>query len=46
MDGPVFPTDLDRARDIRKHAKRFGIDLLIIRQKHIGSDRLPSTSPP
>jgi hypothetical protein len=32
---------LDRARDIRKHAKRFGIDLLIIRQKHIGSDRLP-----
>jgi hypothetical protein len=41
MDGPVFPTDMDRARDIRKHAKRFGIDLLIIRQKHIGSDRLP-----
>ena len=41
MDSPVFPTDMDRARDIRKHAKRFGIDLLIIRQKHIGSDRLP-----
>lgn len=41
MDGPVFPTDMDRARGIRKHAKRFGIDLLIIRQKHIGSDRLP-----
>jgi uncharacterized FAD-dependent dehydrogenase len=41
MDGPVFPTDMDRARDLRKHAKRFGIDLLIIRQKHIGSDRLP-----
>ena len=39
--GPVFPTDWDRARDIRKHARRFGIDLLIIRQKHIGSDRLP-----
>ena len=41
MDGPVYPTDMSRARDLRKHAKRFGIDLLIIRQKHIGSDRLP-----
>jgi uncharacterized FAD-dependent dehydrogenase len=41
MDGPVYPTDMDRARDIRKQAKRLGIDLLIIRQKHIGSDRLP-----
>jgi uncharacterized FAD-dependent dehydrogenase len=42
MDGPVFPTDMDRARELRKHAKRFGIDLLLIRQKHIGSDRLPA----
>jgi len=41
MDNPVFPTDMDRALGIRKQAKRFGIDLLIIRQKHIGSDRLP-----
>ena len=41
MDGPVYPTDMERARDIRKQAKRLGIDLLIIRQKHIGSDRLP-----
>lgn len=41
MDGPVYPTDMDRARDFRKQAKRHGIDLLIIRQKHIGSDRLP-----
>jgi uncharacterized FAD-dependent dehydrogenase len=41
IDSPVFPTDMDRAREIRKQAKRFGIDLLIIRQKHIGSDRLP-----
>ncbi len=41
VEGPVFPSDLNRARDIRKHAKRFGIDLLVIRQKHIGSDRLP-----
>ncbi len=41
MDGPVYPTDIERARDYRKQAKRHGIDLLIIRQKHIGSDRLP-----
>lgn len=41
MDGPVYPTDMDKARDIRKQAKKAGIDLLLIRQKHLGSDRLP-----
>ena len=41
MDGPVYPTDMEAAREIRKVAKRHGIDLLIIKQKHIGSDRLP-----
>lgn len=41
MDAPVYPTDMDRARRIRKLAKRFGIDLLLIKQKHLGSDRLP-----
>jgi uncharacterized FAD-dependent dehydrogenase len=41
MDGPVYPTDMDQAKTIRKHAKRFGIDLLLIKQKHLGSDRLP-----
>ena len=41
MDGPVYPTDMEAARNIRKNAKRYGIDLLIIKQKHLGSDRLP-----
>ena len=41
MDGPVYPTNMDAAQAIRKTAKRHGIDLLIIRQKHLGSDRLP-----
>ncbi|WP_457554144.1 NAD(P)/FAD-dependent oxidoreductase [Desulfobacula sp.] len=41
MDGPVFPTDMEAAKQIRKEAKRFGIDLLLIRQKHLGSDNLP-----
>jgi uncharacterized FAD-dependent dehydrogenase len=42
MDAQVYPTDLDAAQSIRKAAKRHGIDLLIIRQKHLGSDRLPT----
>ena len=41
MDGPVYPTDMEEARTIRKKAKRHGIHLLIIRQKHLGSDCLP-----
>ncbi|UCF92010.1 MAG: FAD-dependent oxidoreductase [Desulfobacterales bacterium] len=41
MDGPVYPTDMEEAKNIRKRAKRYGIDLLIIRQKHLGSDCLP-----
>ncbi len=41
MDGPVYPTDMAAARGIQKNAKRHGIDLLIIRQKHLGSDHLP-----
>jgi uncharacterized protein len=41
MDGPVYPTDMDAARSIGKTARRHGIDLLVIRQKHLGSDRLP-----
>lgn len=41
MDGPVFPTDMEAARAIRRGALRAGVNLLIIRQKHMGSDRLP-----
>ena len=41
MDGPVYPSDMDTAVDIRRRAKRAGIDLLLIRQKHLGSDFLP-----
>lgn len=42
MDGKVFPTNMEEARQIRKEAKRFGIDLLLIKQKHLGSDHLPA----
>lgn len=42
MDGPVYPTDMERAKNIRKEAKRYGIDLLLIKQKHLGSECLPA----
>ncbi len=41
MAGPVFPTNMDEAKKIRKEAKKYGIDLLLIKQKHLGSDNLP-----
>lgn len=41
MDGRVYPTNLEEARSIRKEARKFGIDLLVIKQKHLGSDNLP-----
>jgi len=41
MDGPVYPTHEETARKIRKEARREGIELLLIRQKHLGSDNLP-----
>ncbi len=41
MDGDIYPTNMDQAKQIRKEAKKFGIDLLLIKQKHLGSDNLP-----
>ena len=41
MDAPVYPSDLAAARELRRNAKINGIDLLLIRQKHLGSDCLP-----
>lgn len=41
MDGQIYPTDMEAARAIRKEARKCGIDLLLIKQKHLGSDNLP-----
>jgi hypothetical protein len=41
MDGPIYPTDMHKARTIRKEARKLGIELLLIRQKHLGSEHLP-----
>ena len=42
MDGQVYPTDMDKAKAIRKEARKEGIELLLIKQKHLGSDCLPA----
>ena len=41
MDGQIYPTDMEAARSIRKEARKNGIELLLIKQKHLGSDNLP-----
>jgi len=41
MDGKVYPTDMAAAKDIRMDARKHGMELLLIRQKHLGSDNLP-----
>lgn len=42
MDGSVFPTDMSKAKEVRKEARKNGIELLLIKQKHLGSDNLPN----
>ena len=37
MTAPVFPSDMENAKSIRKEAKKHGIDLLLIRQSIWGA---------
>ncbi len=41
MDGQVYPTDRKAAEAIRRKSRKHGVDLLLIKQKHLGSDKLP-----
>lgn len=41
MDGEVYPKDIEKAKQIRKEARREGVELLLIKQKHLGTDKLP-----
>ncbi len=41
MDSEVFPTNMDEALKLEEKIARVGASLLIIKQKHLGSDRLP-----
>ena len=41
MDSKVYPSNMDEAEEIRKKVAIAGAKLLIIKQKHLGSDHLP-----
>ena len=41
MDSKVYPTNMDEAEAIKKQISKVGASLLIIKQKHLGSDKLP-----
>ncbi len=42
MDSEVFPSNLDEAKKIDESISRVGANLLLIKQKHLGSDTLPN----
>ena len=41
MDAEVFPSNMDEAKEIQKKCTKLGMRLLLIKQKHLGSDHLP-----
>lgn len=41
MDSKVYPSNLDEAEKIKKKIALTGARLLLIKQKHLGSDKLP-----
>ena len=41
MDSEVYPSNMDEAEEIKKEVAKTGARLLLIKQKHLGSDKLP-----
>lgn len=41
MDSDVFPSNMDEALELKKRVAIAGARLLVIKQKHLGSDHLP-----
>ena len=41
MDSEVFPSNMDEALKIKEKVAKCGANLLVIKQKHLGSDNLP-----
>ena len=41
MDSDIYPTNMEEALKIKKEVAKLGAKLLIIKQKHLGSDKLP-----
>ena len=42
MDSEIFPKNLDKAYQIQRDIAKTGARLLLIKQKHLGSDKLPN----
>lgn len=42
MDSEIYPSNMDEANEIKKEVTKTGARLLIIKQKHLGSDKLPT----
>ena len=42
MDSQTFPSNLEAALEIKKKVALTGARLMLIKQKHLGSDKLPS----
>ena len=41
MDSDVYPTNMNEAKRLQKEMAKLGAKLLVIKQKHLGSDKLP-----
>lgn len=41
MNAEIYPSNMDAAHEIEKRITKVGAELLIIKQKHLGSDKLP-----
>lgn len=41
MDSDIYPSNMDEANEIKKEVAKTGARLLVIKQKHLGSDKLP-----
>ena len=42
MDSQIYPTNMDEALKIKESVAKIGANLLLIKQKHLGSDKLPN----
>lgn len=42
MDSKVYPSNMDEALRVKEKIAKLGANLLLIKQKHLGSDKLPS----
>jgi len=42
MDSDVYPSNMDEALNLKSKIAKTGANLLIIKQKHLGSDKLPT----